>query len=264
MAKEAFYFTHDYGSRNDPKLQKVLMKIGHEGKSVYWDLVEMLYEEGGYLELSECENYAFALRTNHECITKLVNDFDLFKKDDKKFWSESILRRLEQRYLKSQKASDSAKSRWDKANALKNHANASKNDAIKESKGKEIKEYKDNVELTTPTTTTSSDSKTIKELPITERAKKFVEKFNSIRSEKINQPSKYRLTKDVEVAFRQRIKDYEAKDILKAVENAFNHQWQIKNNFEYLTPEYILRIKQLEKYRNMTPSQLKSENELVH
>ena len=44
-----------------------------------------------------------------------------FKKDDKNFWSESILRRLEQRYLKSQKASDSAKSRWEKANALKNH-----------------------------------------------------------------------------------------------------------------------------------------------
>lgn len=142
MAKEAFYFTHDYGSRNDPKLQKVLMKLGHEGKSVYWDLVEMLYEEGGYLDLKECENYAFALRTNNDCIIKLVSDFELFKSNDKNFWSESVLRRLDKRDEKSKKASASAKTRWDKANALKKDANASKSDAIKERKGKEKKEKK--------------------------------------------------------------------------------------------------------------------------
>ena len=46
MAKESFYFSHDYGSRNDPKLVKVLMKLKQEGKGVYWDLIEMLYEQG--------------------------------------------------------------------------------------------------------------------------------------------------------------------------------------------------------------------------
>ncbi|MBC7913385.1 MAG: DUF4373 domain-containing protein, partial [Pyrinomonadaceae bacterium] len=85
MAKEAFYFTHDYGSRNDPKMQKVLMKMGHEGKSVYWDLVEMLYEEGGYLRVSECDNYAFAIRTEASTISRLINDFDLFINDGEKF-----------------------------------------------------------------------------------------------------------------------------------------------------------------------------------
>lgn len=143
MAKEAFYFTHDYGSRNDPKLQKVMMKLGHEGKSVYWDLVEMLYEEGGYLLLEECDNYAFALRTQCDCIQKLVNDFDLFKKNDTNFWSESILRRLDKRDEKSKKASQSAKTRWDKANALKSDANALRQEcegnAIKESKVKKSK-----------------------------------------------------------------------------------------------------------------------------
>ena len=136
MAKEAFYFTHDYGSRNDPKLQKVLMKLGHEGKSVYWDLVEMLYEEGGYLLISECENYAFALRTSCDCITSLVRNFDLFKSNDENFWSDSVLRRLDKRDEKSKKASESAKRRWERANAGKSDANASKNDAIKEKKGK--------------------------------------------------------------------------------------------------------------------------------
>src|SRR5690606_22707370 len=97
-----------YGARNDPKLIKVLMKLGQSGKGVYWDLIEMLYEQNGYLLLSECESYAFALRTDCDTITKLINDFDLFQKDDKKFWSNSVLDRLNKRNEKSKKAKDSA------------------------------------------------------------------------------------------------------------------------------------------------------------
>ncbi len=33
-AKESFYFSHDYSARNDPKLVKVLMKLGQAGKGV--------------------------------------------------------------------------------------------------------------------------------------------------------------------------------------------------------------------------------------
>ena len=149
MAKEAFYFSHDYGARNDPKLQKVLMELGHEGKSVFWDLIEMLYEEGGYLLISELKSYAFALRTDLDRITKLINDFDLFSNNSVNFWSNTVLRRLDVRDSKSKKASESAQSRWDKANASKNHANASKSDAIKERKEKEKKEkeIKVNIEV---------------------------------------------------------------------------------------------------------------------
>ena len=110
--KDTFYFPHDYGSRNDPRLVKVLMKLGHTGKGVYWDLVEMLYEQEGYLQLSECESYAFSLRTEVKIITSLINDIDLFKKDKDRFWSESILRRLEERKKKTKKAKDLAIKRW--------------------------------------------------------------------------------------------------------------------------------------------------------
>lgn len=147
MAKESFYFSHDYGSRNDPKLVKVLMKLKQEGKGVYWDLIEMLYEQGGYLLLSDCDSYAFALRTSEECITSLINDFGLFENDGKRFWSESVLRRINQRNSKSEKAKESALKRWNKAdsdaNTSKKNANALRSEsapnAIKESKGKEIK-----------------------------------------------------------------------------------------------------------------------------
>jgi hypothetical protein len=143
MAKEAYYFSHDLGARNDPKLQKVLMKLGQAGKGVYWDLVEMLFEEGGKLLLSEVESYAFALRSDNDCITKLINDFDLFVKDEVFFWSNSVNRRISEREEKSEKARSSANERWKIANALKNDANVlrdeSDGNAIKEKKVKEKK-----------------------------------------------------------------------------------------------------------------------------
>lgn len=157
MAKEAYYFSHDLGARNDPKLQKVLMRHGQAGKGVFWDLVEMLFEEGGRLLLSDIESYAFALRTTNDIIMSLISDFGLFDKDDRFFWSNSVGRRIEERNSKSQKARESAQERWSRANALKLDANALRieceGNAIKEKKGKEIKEEKSIVELVSPTPT---------------------------------------------------------------------------------------------------------------
>lgn len=143
MAKETFYFSHDYGARNDPKLIKVLMKLGQQGKGVYWDLIEMMYEQEGTLLLSECDSYAFALRTDYDLINTLINDFDLFEKDSHSFWSNSVRNRLTKRNEKSKKAKDSAMERWNKAKNKDIDANALQTqcdgNAIKESKVKESK-----------------------------------------------------------------------------------------------------------------------------
>lgn len=161
MAKEAYYFSHDYGARNDPKLQEVLMKLGQEGVGVYWCLVEMLFEEGGRLLILKCDSYAFALRTTKLCINSLINDFDLFKKDRKFFWSNSVLKRIKERDEKSEKAKASANSRWKNANAQNNDATAlrteSDGNAIKESKGNKSKE--DTIYLSDASTEAQTDIK---------------------------------------------------------------------------------------------------------
>jgi len=166
------YFPHDYGARTDPKLQKVLMTLGHEGKSVYWDLVEMLYEQGGYLLLSECESYAFALRTSCDCIAKLIHDYSLFQFNDTRFWSESILSRLNLRNTKSETAKKSAFRRWNSIDNKQDNANALQTQCegnaikVKESKekerSKEVKKEKkerkeENTSLTVPVKVSSGD-----------------------------------------------------------------------------------------------------------
>lgn len=135
MGKETFYFSHDYNSRSDPKMVKLLMNCGIEGIGIYWCIVEMLYEEGGYLLQTEYERIAFELRTDYERIEKIINT-PLFKKDEQKFWSDSVLSRLKIRQEKSDTARKNIQSRWDKQIQSYNNGNTknSNGNTIKESK----------------------------------------------------------------------------------------------------------------------------------
>lgn len=134
-AKETFYFSHDYNSRSDRKMMNLIMTCGIEGIGIYWCIVEMLYEEGGYLMRSECERIAFELRTDCERINKVIKS-SLFCMDEEKFWSQSVLTRIELRREKSEKAKLSASHRDYSANGMRSHIERY---AIKERKGKEIK-----------------------------------------------------------------------------------------------------------------------------
>lgn len=111
------YFSHDYNARNDLRIVKLQTKHGLAGIGAYWCIIEMLYCEGGYLFLKDIDSIAFDLRTDRAMIESVINDFELFNSNDKKFWSESALTRLKLRIEKSKKASKSAKSRWNKVDA---------------------------------------------------------------------------------------------------------------------------------------------------
>lgn len=138
------YFSHDFNARNDKKIISLIMKCGLEGLGAFWCIVEMLYEESGYLKIEEYERITFELRSNNDLIKSVIFDFDLFKNDGEKFWSESVLERLKLRMDKSEKARQSVEKRWGKyernTNVLgtKNERNTSK---VKKSKVKKSKVF---------------------------------------------------------------------------------------------------------------------------
>ena len=147
MAKDTFYFPHDYNSRNDEKIKFLIRKHGMLGYGLFWSIVEDLYNNANALRI-DYDGIAFDHRVDAELVKSVINDFGLFEFDGDNFGSFSIERRLNERNAKSKKALESALSRWDKvrnnANSLKNDANALRTEcegnAIKERKGKEIKE----------------------------------------------------------------------------------------------------------------------------
>lgn len=137
MPKETYYFSHDYHARRDKKMIRLLAKEGIEAIGIYWCLIEMLYEEGGFLPLEECDCIADELRTQCERIETVIKNYRLFDNDGVRFWSKSVLKRIDLRNEKSKKAQQSAKNRWDKhANALQSQSDGN---AIKEKKGNKIK-----------------------------------------------------------------------------------------------------------------------------
>ena len=135
MAKDTFYFSHDYNTRTDAKIKKLIKVHGFEGYGIYWAIVEDLYNNANALP-TDYESIAYDLRSKSNLIESVVNDFDLFENDGEFFGSLSIQRRLEERQKKSNKAKESAIIRWNNAKAMRTH---SEGNAIKERKGKERK-----------------------------------------------------------------------------------------------------------------------------
>jgi len=137
------YFSHDYNARDDEKMPKLLSELGYEGYGIFWAVVEMLYKNEGYMQL-DCKSIAFALHCDSTCLTKVINDFDLFVNDNGKFYSESVLKRLGIRKGISEKRSNAAKIKWNAIAEQKDN----KSNAIKEKKRKENEsKEKDNKEI---------------------------------------------------------------------------------------------------------------------
>lgn len=140
MAKDTFYFSHDYNARTDDKIKRLIRKHGLLGYGVYWAIIEDLYQNANALPM-DCEGIAFDLRTDCNLIKSVINDFDLFIIDAGFFGSLSVQKRLTDRNEKSNKARETAFKRWNKdAKALPTH---DKRNAIKERKEKELKERKE-------------------------------------------------------------------------------------------------------------------------
>ena len=160
--KEAYYFSHDANARHDPKILSMRSVYGSEGYGWYWIIIEMLREQENFqIEITKYVWNALAMQTQcnadamHQFVDDCINEFKLFASDGEYFWSESLKRRMEIRNDKSEKARKAAEARWGKASNSKVSAKSKKKqsdsnadamqthserNAIKESKGKEIKE----------------------------------------------------------------------------------------------------------------------------
>lgn len=150
MKKDAYYFSHDANAKDDPKILQLRMHLGWEGYGLFWGLIELLRNQPDYRMQKHYMSIAFALQTDQKKIESLVNDFDLFAKDEQYFWSESLLKRMELKEERSEKMRNAANKRWNKesdAKAMQKH-NLSNAEAmqLKERKEKEIKvnEIKEN------------------------------------------------------------------------------------------------------------------------
>lgn len=115
MKKDTFYFTHDFNAQGDPKHEKLIYEMGWEGYGIFWALIEKISQETGKWKLEkDYARLSFALHTDEKKINHIIENLNLFKTDEKYFWSERLLKHFEERKEKSDKAKKSAEDRWGK------------------------------------------------------------------------------------------------------------------------------------------------------
>ncbi len=165
MAKDTFYFSHDYNPTADPKIQALIGVYKAEGYGIYWRIVEMLHsDENHKLELKKYIYIAIStqMSTPVEQVEAIVQDcinvFELFDSDGITFWSNRAFRNIKIRSELSSKRSKAGKisaekrknaTRVEQVSTHVEHISTNCNKG-KERKEKEIKEKEIERENTPP------------------------------------------------------------------------------------------------------------------
>src|SRR6188768_1611573 len=148
--KDAFYFPHDANAQNDEKLLHIVSKFGMTGYGIYWAWVEAMHEStDGKLTVKLIEGLSLRFRVDKELLLQFYNEainISLFICDDKKYWSQRVLRNKDEFEQKRQKKSEAGKrgmlSRWGSNNTVITNDNKliTKHNKGKESKVKKSKD----------------------------------------------------------------------------------------------------------------------------
>lgn len=253
MSKDAYYFSHDYNARHDPKISALKADYGIEGYGRYWIIIEMLAEQDNYkLKLNgwgiraiatECQLSAEKME---EFILDCINEFELFKSDDQFFWSESLNRRMkikdEKLEQKRRAGKKGAEARWgskdkgeEKQKDSTANGTANDTDIAKNGKGKERKEK----EINKPSASGKSDNESGDEFSIHQQENGFYnypEEFERIYNiypyQRGNKKKGYK-----KWAARRRAGTSQ-EDLLEAVKN-----YAAKCKRENIEKQYVMHIK---------------------
>lgn len=124
MNKDAYFFSHDSNSKDDPKCVMLIEQLGLEGYGIFWILVETLRDQPEYkYPLSLIPAIARRYNTTTQKVEAVVKTYNLFKcTDDDFFFSASLVRRMEfweaARLKKSIAGKKGNQMRWDKYKAI--------------------------------------------------------------------------------------------------------------------------------------------------
>lgn len=148
MAKETYYFSHDYEPTADPKMQALIGEHGAVGYGIYWRIVEMLHSDTThklankeYVFLAIAKQMLTPVEQVKEVVAFCVNVCELFATDETHFWSNRVLRNVTQREELRKKRSNAGKLSAAKRLDISTHVQqrSTKGNKGKERKGKESK-----------------------------------------------------------------------------------------------------------------------------
>lgn len=144
MSKDAYWFKHDSNATNDVKIMQLLAEYGLEGYGAYWIIIEKLRDATGYkYPKDKLKGLAWSLRKDEDWIIGFIGfcvEVGLFKEDEKHFWSDSLIKRVD--------SWESAKEKRSEAAIAAGKASAAKRNALKRSKKSTPEKPNNQIDLT--------------------------------------------------------------------------------------------------------------------
>lgn len=143
MAKETYYFTHDYNARNDDKILELRSNFGAEGYGLFWMIVEVMAENNsGGVNTKMVGGLSLNFGVTKERLLELISfcvEINLFYIEDKYLYSNRMKihkeKRIELSKIRSELGKKGAIVKQQLSNSL---ANAKQTQANK-IKGNKIK-----------------------------------------------------------------------------------------------------------------------------
>lgn len=101
MAKDSYYFPHEYNARHDPKCEEIDIDFGNRGYGIFWKLVEIFNEQNNRVPVARLKALAHEIREPEADILRILDGYDLFQRiienGTEFFTSRSIQKRLDHR-----------------------------------------------------------------------------------------------------------------------------------------------------------------------
>jgi hypothetical protein len=117
MAKDAYYFSHDFNSRNDEKILKIRTKFKNaEGYGIFWMIVEAMAESSdGSIDSQAIAELSFSFNLPLETLSTFIAyaiDIGLFIKSGDRITSKRIQQHKQFRHSLSDAGKEGAAKRW--------------------------------------------------------------------------------------------------------------------------------------------------------
>ena len=153
MAKDSYYFQHDYDPLSDPKLNALVAEFGAVGYGIYWRIVEMLHSDAEhklchkrYVTIALAKQMSTSIEQIENVLEFAIDVCELFESDGSYFWSNRVLRNMDKRVSITEKRSKAGKISAQKrknSTCVEQVPTCVEHISTKERKGKEIKDNKE-------------------------------------------------------------------------------------------------------------------------
>lgn len=232
-----FYFSHDYGTTNDPKVICLLSNHGGLGYAIFWRIIEMLHQDKkhilplkGYVYSAIASQMLTTPEKVKEIIADCLEKYALFDSDGENIVSERVIRNIEYKEEKREAKVEAGRIGGIRSGIARNKQKIEeKENEAERSKAKQKEATLQANEGNEPNKIKVNKIKDIYIRDSDQTLKKILGRYKS-RISKQTTSGEIVLTANIKKTLEARLQELKPLDLMIAIEGFAQDSWQMKTN----------------------------------